>query len=249
MKMETDNIGFLVGSGNTVLTGITVSLDITGDVISEALDSGSGLIVSHHPLFKSLTSVTDSDLTGQKIIRMVSGGISAICMHTNLDAARGGVNDALAAAAGITGDDGNAEFLFEEGNLSSGETFSYGRFGCLKNPCTMPEYLETLKHALKTNGLRYIDAGCDVHKIAVVGGSGGSEFQKALKKGCDTFITADIKYSLFLEAKELGVNLIDGGHFCTENLVTDVLVDKLHKEFPEIKVAASERHKQTVMFY
>jgi len=251
MKMDTDNVGFLVGFGKSPASKILVSLDITNDVISEALDNGADLIVSHHPLFFSLKSVTDADPIGEKVARLLKGGVSAICMHTNLDAARGGVNDALAAAVGIAnGDEGiNAELLAEGGRLPTGEAFSYGRFGYLKNPCSMPEYLEMLKKALRTNGLRYYDAGCEVHKVAVVGGSGGDMFDQAVKNGCDTFVTADIKYHVFLQAKELGVNLIDGDHFCTENVVTGVLADKLRKAFPDANVAISKRHEQTVRFF
>ena len=248
LKMEDDNVGFLVGCAGADASKILVSLDITNDVITEALDMGAGLIVSHHPLFFSLKSVTDADVAGKKVARLLAGGVSAICMHTNLDAARGGVNDALAAAAGIA-DDEEAGFLAEHGRLETGEAFSYGRVGYLKNPLGMIDYLEKLKKALDADGLRYYDAGREVNKVAVVGGSGGDEFKHAVKQGCDTFVTADIKYHLFLEAKESGVNLIDGGHFCTENLVTDVLAGKLQAAFPGAEVRISEKHGQTVKFF
>jgi dinuclear metal center YbgI/SA1388 family protein len=266
MKMDFDNVGFLVGRANADASKILISLDITSGVITEALDIGAGLIVSHHPLFFSLKSVTDADITGGKVVRLLSGGISAICMHTNLDAALGGVNDALAAAAGIAscasaaGIDyctpaagitaaGEAELLAEDGCLPDGTVFSYGRAGRLKTPCPLSEYLDTLKKALGTSGLRYYDAGRDVYKVAVVGGSGGGELHHAVSCGCDTFVTADIKYDVFLDAKELGINLIDGDHFCTENLITRVLADKLRTAFPEASVVVSKCHGQTVRFF
>jgi len=295
-KMDFDNVGFLVGCAEAEVSHILISLDITSDVITEALDTGAQLIVSHHPLFFSLKTVTDQDIIGRKIVRMLSGGLSAICMHTNLDAARGGVNDALAAAAGITHEPdeafevgiqedqiiigqaelftvneadplainqayplasgqanqftfGQAELLNEDGFLPYGEPFSYGRVGYLKSPCSLPEYLASLKKALGTNGLRYHNAGRDVYKVAVEGGSGGDAFSHAIEKGCDTFITADIKYDVFLEAKELGINLIDGDHYCTENLVTGVLAEKLRGAFPSVNVSISAKHKQTTQFY
>ena len=249
-KMEFDNVGFLVGFGKSPAHKILVSLDITNDVISEALDIGANLIVSHHPLFFSLKSVSDTDPVGEKIVRLLSGGVSAICMHTNLDAARGGVNDALAAAVGLVGADGSisAELLSEDGCLPTGEAFSYGRYGYLRSPCNMPEYLTMLKKALNTNGLRYYDAGRDVYKVAVVGGSGGDMFDHVVRNGCDTFVSADIKYHVFLQAKELGINLIDGDHFCTENVVTGVLVSKLRAAFPVAQVMVSDRLTQTVKF-
>ena len=249
MKMDFDNVGFLVGRSDSGISKILISLDITQDVISEAIDVGAELIVSHHPLFFSLKSVTDADITGAKVVRLLSGGIAAICMHTNLDAARGGTNDALAAAAGIACQTGPADLLSEDGHLPDGAAFSYGRVGYLKRPRPLGEYLEVLKKALKTEGLRYYDAGREVFKVAVVGGSGGGELHHAIKCGCDTFVTADVKYDVFLEAKELGINLIDGDHFCTENLVTGVLAEKLGAAFPEIAVLNTIRHGQTARFY
>jgi len=249
--MESDNVGFLVGRKDADASKILISLDITNDVISEAIELGAGLIVSHHPIiFFPLKSVTDGDTTGGKIVRMLSGGMSAICMHTNLDAARGGVNDALATAAGIAGSGGaEAGLLSEEGRLPTGEAYSYGRVGHLKCPVSLPEYMAMLKAALKTEGLRYYDAGREVQNVAVVGGSGGEELEKAVKAGCDTFVTADIKYHVFLEAKELGVNLIDGDHFCTENLAMAAIAERLREAFPESEVTESKRHNQVTRFF
>ena len=249
MAAETDNVGFLVGSGGADVSAILVSLDITDEVITEALDIGAELIVAHHPLFFSLESVTDTNITGKKVVRMLAGGVSAICMHTNLDAAHGGVNDALAVTVGIADKNRDAEPLSENKRLTTGEVVSLGRVGYLKNPCSMREYLDTLKKALNTNGLRYYDSGRDVHRIAISAGSGGAEWDNAIKSGCDTFITADIKYHMFLAAKELGINIIDGGHFCTENLVVDVLAEKLGAAFPAAQIIVSMVHKQTVDFY
>ena len=240
LKMEFDNVGFLVGRSGSEISKIMVSLDITNDVISEAICEGAGLIVSHHPLFFLLKNVTDSDMTGTRIIRLLENGVAAVCMHTNLDAARGGVNDALAKAAGIA----------DQAELFPAEALpAYGRSGYLKNPCGLAEYLGRLKESLNTNGLRYHDAGRDVCKVAVVGGSGGSELVNAHAAECDTFVTADIKYDVFLEAKELGINLIDADHFCTENVVTGVLAEKLRAAFPEIGVIVSKKHGQTARFF
>ena len=249
MALETDNVGFLVGSGGADVSKILVTLDITGDVISEALDIGAELIIAHHPMFFSLKCVTDEDIIGKRVIRLLAGGISAICMHTNLDAARGGVNDALAVTVGIADIDRDAEPLSNENRLETGEVVSLGRVGYLKKACTMPEYLSFLKKALNVNGLRYHDAGRAVHKVAISSGAGGGEWDNAVKSGCDTFITADIKYHMFLDAKELGLNIIDGGHFSTENLVSKVLAEKLSAEFPSVEVTVSKALDQTVDFF
>ena len=243
LKAGKDNVGFLLGRGGSDVSKIIVSLDITNDVISEAIDERAGLIVSHHPLFFALNAITDSDSTGAKLLLLAENGIAAVCMHTNLDAAAGGVNDVLARTVGIE----NPQALAEDGKAAE-DGFSCGRYGYLKSPAAICEYLILLKSVLNARGLRYHDAGRNVYKVAVVGGSGGGEFKNALEKECDTFISADIKYHLFLEAKELGVNLIDGDHFCTENVIIEPIAGKLRKAFPEINVMVSKTHEQTVRF-
>lgn len=244
LKMDFDNVGLLVGLSENTVDRIIVALDITDEVIDEAISDKAQLIVSHHPMFFSLKSITDTDRTGQKIAALISHGISAICMHTNLDAATGGVNDALAAAAGLT----QTALLSEEVFDAGGTPYSYGRVGILKKPMKLGDYLKFIKERLGSNGLRYHDAGRAVFKIATVGGSGGGDLKHALAHGCDTFLTSDIKYDVFLEAKELGLNIIDGDHFCTENVVTPVLERKLKTLFPEVQTTRSKFHRQTAQF-
>lgn len=242
-KMDFDNVGLLAGFAEHEVKRVLVSLDITDDVVSEAINEKAELIVSHHPMFFSLSGVTDEDRTGRKVIRLISNGMSAICMHTNLDAAEGGVNDALAEAAGLTG----VQLLIEEGRDGAGP-YSYGRIGRLAAPMTFNEYLPQLKKSLHSNGLRYHDASRPVSLIATVGGSGGSYLKHALALGCDTLVTSDIKYDIFLEAKELSINIVDADHFCTENVVTPVLRKLLSDAFPDIAVCVSKSHGQTVKF-
>lgn len=244
-KMDFDNVGFLVGSGDTEVTRVITALDITDDVIQEAIEFKAQLIISHHPLFFSVKSVSDQDATGRKIVKLISNGLSAICMHTNLDAADGGVNDALAVSVGLN----DMEILVSEGKDSEGIEYCCGRVGVLRKETDLASYLETVKTALKTNGLRYYDSGKPVNMVAVVGGSGGSYLEEAYKRGCDTMITADVKYDVFLRAKELGINLIDGDHFCTENVIVPVIARLMEFSFPEIETKISEVHGQTVKFF
>lgn len=244
MKMDFDNVGLLAGFTTDEVSKIIVSLDITEDVIDEAYDAGAQLIVSHHPVIFSLKTVSDLDPAGKKAALILRRGINAICMHTNLDAAPGGVNDQLAKIAGII----EPKLLCDEFRTESGEPYCIGRIGELENEMSMIEYLKYLKTALKTNGLRYYDSGRPVKKVAVVGGSGMMQLDYVLKTGADTFLTADIKYDAFLDAKDGGYNLIDGDHFCTENVVIPYIAERLEKGFPEIEVVISKVHSQTAKF-
>ena len=244
-QMDFDNSGFLVGDRSARVTRVLVTLDITDAVITEAENLGAELIVSHHPLiFHKLSGVCADDPTGKKIMRLIRVGISAVCMHTNLDIAEGGVNDALMAAL-----DAETETYLETADSGvSGEPIGCGRIGALQDAMQLPAFLRFLTERLHVSGLRYVSGGKPVHRIAVCGGSGGSMLELAYAAGCDTLVTADVKYDRFLTARELGINLIDADHFCTENVVVPELAARLQQQFPELSIQISALN-QTVQFY
>lgn len=249
MKMDFDNVGFLVGSGSAEVSRVLTALDATDDVIDEAASIGAQLILTHHPAVFSFEQmgkrVNDGTVAGERILRLLKNGISAICLHTNLDSVPGGVNHALAEKLGVK----DTEWL--EGPYYTADSREYG-IGLVGNICektSMPDFLAFVKTALNANGLRYHDAGRPVGRVAVGGGSCGELLEAAAAKGCDTFVTADIKYDRFLAARELGINLIDADHFCTENVVIPVLADMLRQGFPELDVQISKTHKQTAHFF
>ncbi len=238
MKMDFDNVGHLAGRSGAEVSTVLVALDITDEVIREAAGLGVELIVSHHPLiFGSIKSATDSDLTGRKVVELLSRGIAAICMHTNLDAARDGVNDALAAALG-------AKVC---GLLNESEGIS--RWAELEAELPFSEFLRRTKAALGANGLRYSGPGRPVRRIGLCGGAGAGDMFAAFERGCDTYVTADVKHHEFIAANELGINLIDGGHFPTENVVIPVLAGWLREDFPSLSVFVSSSCRQPEVFY
>ena len=244
-RMDFDNVGLLVGDPSAQVTRVVTALDITDDVISEACDWGAEIIISHHPLiFHALKQVSQEDLVGRKILAMARSGIAAICMHTNLDVAQGGVNDALMETLGgqVTG------LLEPTGFDEDGTPLGCGRIGTLSTPMELADFLKLVTSRLLVSGLKYCGES-PVQKIAVCGGSGGSLLELAFEAGCDTLVTADVKYDRFLAAKELGVNLIDADHFCTENVVVPVITEKLRTRFPEVEFRISERLRQTSQFY
>ena len=114
---------------------------------------------------------------------------------------------------------------------------------------TLENFLATVKEQLDCDGLRYVDGGKPVRKVAVGGGSCASGILEVKAAGCDTFVTADIKYNQFWDAQDLGINLIDAGHFHTENPVVAVLADKIAAAFPEIQVKISKTHTDCMKYY
>ena len=105
-----------------------------------------------------------------------------------------------------------------------------------------------MKARLGSASVRFVDSGCPVNKVAVGGGSCGSMLAEVAAAGCDTFVTADVKYDGFLDAKALGINLIDAGHYPTENVVCPVLRSWLQEAFPEVDVMISKCHKEVFSY-
>ena len=245
MKESWDNVGLLCGSKSTPVTRILVALDPFEGVCKEAADWGAELIVTHHPLiFQPPKSITDDTSVGRSIMALCAAGISAINAHTNLDCTPGGVNDVLAAKLGLE----NVQVISPAGTNEDG--IPYGLLRCGEVAAQpMGTFLAHVKSVLGCNGLRYVDSGKPVRKIAVGGGSCAGAMLDALKAGCDTFVTADVRYNQFWDANDLGLNLIDAGHFQTENPIVSVLAEKIAAAFPDVTVKISETHRDCMKFY
>ena len=238
--MDWDNVGHLVGDPEQEVERILVALDITERVVQEAIDLGAQLIVSHHPVMnvrwheREMQTLRSDTRLGGLLTTLVKNDISAICMHTNLDAADGGVNDCLAHALGLSG----LSMLNEE---------KIGRIGTLSCEIPLEEFLPAVVKSLGCNGLRYTDCGRPVHRVAVGGGACGEYIAQAIALGCDTFVTSDLRYHDFLDTKEL--NLIDAGHFPTEQVIVPELCRRLQAAFSAVSVSTSISHQSEVIQY
>lgn len=245
MKMDWDNVGLLCGRRNAEVTKLLVALDPFEHVCKEAADWGAELIVTHHPIiFQAMKAVTDDTSIGRSILQLCRYCIAAINAHTNLDQAPGGVNDVLARTLGLQ----DIQVINACGVDEDGQEWGLLRSGEVDEQ-SLDAFLSHVKATLGCQGLRYVDGGKPVRKVAVGGGSCASGMLDALAAGCDTFVTADIKYNQFWDARDLGLNLIDAGHFQTENPVVYVLAEKLKAAFPEIEVKISESHRDCMKFY
>lgn len=244
MKYDWDNVGLLCGRSSQEVRRILVALDPFEDVCREAAETGADLIVTHHPLiFQPPKSVTDGDSVGRCILFLAAHGISAVNAHTNLDCAPGGVNDVLARTLGLE----QVEVLNPAGTDAQGRPYGLLRAGTVAET-PLAAFLDHVKARLGAPGLRYVDAGKPVRRVAVGGGACAGEIRAVYDAGCDTFVTADVKYNQFWDARDLGLNLIDAGHFYTENPVCAVLAGTLRAAFPEIPVEISKNHKDCMKF-
>lgn len=237
LKMDWDNCGLLCGRPGREVRRILVALDPFDTVIDEAIRVKADLLVTHHPLIfrNGLMAVNEDTEAGRCVLKLVENGIAAINAHTNLDIAPGGINDVLAQTLGLAG----IETIGEERLLRRGTVSAQ----------PLSQFLAHVKQALGCDGLRYVEVGRPVSTVAVGGGACADEMEEALAAGCDTFVTADVKYNQFRTAYQLGLNLIDAGHFHTENPAMPVLRDKLQAAFPEVEVIFADFHRDCMNFF
>ena len=244
MKESWDNVGLNCGRRDKEVKTILVALDPFSGVCREAADIGADLLVTHHALLWNPGFITDETQQGKNALFLIENGIPCINAHTNLDLAPGGVNDTLAKVLGLA----DVKVVNPVGTDADGREYGLLRQGVVETQ-PLERFLQTVKDTLGCEGLRYADSGNDVHKVCVGGGACGSELMDAYKAGCDTFVTADVKYNQFWDARDLGMTIIDAGHFFTENPVVQVLAEKIQGAFPEIKVIVSKTHTDCMKFF
>lgn len=243
-----DNSGLLVGDPHAPVHRVLLALDITDRVIQEAAEVEAQLIVSHHPVvFTPVKRVTlaEDDLVGRKLWHLARQNTAAICCHTNLDGVEGGVNTVLAQRLGLL----EIGQLAQEGTDAQGRPYGIGRVGLLPREMELEAFLVLVQQRLGSHSIRYADGGRPIRRVAVGGGSCGSMLQDARRAGCDAFVTADLKYNHFLDGAELGITLVDAGHFPTENPVLQVLEGWLHEGFPHLEVLISKTHHEVLQGY
>ena len=240
LAADWDNVGHLLGSPGDTVSRVLTALDITEEVADEAMALGCQLIVSHHPVMNCkwlpVQTVREDRPQGHLLLKLLRNNISAICMHTNLDAAQRGVNDLLAKALHLA----DPVPLHESG---------IGRHGFLPEPMALPEFVRFVSQTLGCNGVRYAGAGRPVFHVAVGGGACGDFENDAIAAGCDTFVTSDLSYHQFLDAAGKGITLIDAGHFPTEDLICGEIVSYLSARFPPLAVTKSASHREVIQYY
>ncbi len=214
---EWDNCGLLLGSLNDECNKAFVCLDVTDEVITQAIENKAQLIISHHPvIFDPLKTI---DYNG-KIAKLIRNNIAVISAHTNLDIAENGVNDTLCKILNLTQPAKSSDFFLR---ICECERF--------ENAILLAKFV---KEKLNSNELTYIDANKPINRIAVCSGSGSSLVNEVINEKVDAFITGELKHNTMLELFEMGISVIMAGHFSTEVVITKPLTDRLNQMLPEI---------------
>lgn len=227
-----DNSGLLIGDGDANVKAVCLCLDITNEVIEEAVKRKANLIISHHPvIFDAIKSVA----SGTPVHNLIKNKINAICMHTNADSAENGICDIMGDLLG-----------FERSKTivtPQADGKGYGRVYDLPIATTGEALAESCKKVFDCKVVRYTDSDKPIKRVAVMSGAGGSDIPNALALCCDAIITGDVKYHAFVDAKNGGYCVVDAGHFYTENILCNYLSGILCRKFHRTEIFVAENSK------
>ena len=241
LAYDWDNVGLLSGDMEQEVDTVMLTLDLEMSVVEEAKKCGAQMILAHHPImFDPVKRITEQTPDGRLLRALIKNDISFYAAHTNLDIAKGGLNDLLASKVGLT----DVRIL----ELTNNEGAGIGRIGNLEKPVTLTELASKLKKALNLDFLRY--SGDDdgiVSKVAVNTGGGTSLIDAAKKEGADVFITGDYTYSQVRAAVEDGMKIIDAGHYDTEIIVCELFSDYLSDKFGDALTIHESRTNVNVL--
>jgi len=219
-----DNSGLIIGDMDRPVKKITVCLDITAEV---AGNTDADLIIAHHPIiYRPIKKISEHDA----VYRLIKNGAAAIGFHTNHDIADGGVTDLMLSRLGLP-----------ESKITIGDGF--GRITEIESAVTAEELAGMCKNAFNCAVVKYVGGGKPIKKIGLCSGGGSFLTDAAYGAGCDAYICGDIRWDRFVFAANMGMTLIDAGHFHTEDIFCGELVKKLLEKFPEILTEKSKYSK------
>lgn len=207
LKESWDNTGLAIGDPAALIEKVLIGLDVTKDLIAEAQTMGADLILTHHPLlFRRPGSITSIDPQGQKLLALIKGDLNVYSAHTNLDKAKGGLNDLIMERLGFL------DFKSLEAGLDEG----IGRIAEIEATSLM-DLVSLVSTKLAVKDIRYCGRpGQTIRRVAVINGGGADFIGLAKSAGADCIITGDTKYHEVLDAVEADLSIIDPGHFATE---------------------------------
>lgn len=243
LKEDFDNVGLMVGDRSKEVKKVLLALDCTLNVIEEAKRENADLIITHHPLiFRRPSNITTDTLQGKKIIELIKNDISLYSSHTNLDSVENGLNSTIVSLLGFE------ECAILEANKKE-QSAGIGRLVSLNESISLEQLVNKVKKALSINHLRVVNGNDKITKIAIINGSGQDFIGKAVSLGADCIITGDTTYHFASDYKELGISILDVGHFASEQLVFFNVMKKLEEKFRDIEFITSKVEEDPFNFY
>lgn len=209
---DWDNVGLLAGSRETKVERVLCALDLTMDVLEEAVAKNAQMIVTHHPiLFRGRKNLCEDDAEGRLLNRLVRSGVALVAMHTNFDNAHPGVNDALAQRLGLS------DVECGENGMCAGNV----------QKTTLAALKMQVERALGGCVRAYGDGKTPICRVAVLGGAGEDFALDALKMGADAYVTGEMGYHKGLAAVDAGLCVLEAGHAATEKPAISMLAEGL----------------------
>ena len=223
LRCEWDNDGVMCTDDySKEINNVLVALDVTEATVDYAIKHGFDLIVSHHPLvFFSQKSLVPASYTQRKLIKLIKAGVTVFSFHTRLDAVDGGVNDVLCKLLNLK-------------NVSKDNLEPIGRVGELTENMELGQFAKNIKSVLNTPFVLY-NGNKSVKKVYVVGGDGKDLISRAISMGADTLFTGRASYNTIIDAADMGLNIVEAGHFFTENPICQKICEDISSINPAIK--------------
>ena len=248
LQEDYDNSGFLVGDDQRELEKVLISLDVTEEVVEEAINEGAQLIVSHHPIiFSGLKQLTGKDYVQRTVIKALKNDIALYAIHTNLDnVSKDGVNSKIASKLALS----NTFVLEENPNKHhGGQQIGAGMIGEMENPMDEKAFLDYLKERMELKVLKHTPlTGNKIKKVALCGGSGSFLLKSAIDNGADVFISADFKYHQYFDA-DGKILIADIGHYESEKYTSQLLLELLNGNFTNFAALISKIDTNPVNYY
>ena len=221
---EWDNSGMQVGDTGRDIQSVLLTTDITEAVVTEAVERGCQLIISHHPLlFHGLKQVCGQTPQARVVEMAIKHNIAIYSAHTSLDSVVGGINTRLADKLGIT----DYRILIPNTQNTPMNPTGIGVIGRLPAPMSYADFIAHVHDTLDCTYVRYTRPHDEtIQTVALCGGSGAEFIESAIEQGADVYLTADCKYHEFQDA-EGRIGLIDIDHWCSEHHAREIFRDIL----------------------
>lgn len=234
LQANYDNTGLICGDNNNEVKSVLLCIDVTEEVITEAIHNGHNLIISHHPLiFSGIKKFTPDNYINRCIIQAVKHDLNIYAAHTNVDSVEQGVSGRMADKLHLT----DRKILCPE--TTRPET-GFGIIGNLDQSLDSLQFLKLVKTAFQCKALRHSPlVKKEIKKVALCGGSGASLIPDAIRQQADIYITGDIKYHDFFAA-EHHLIIADIGHYESEQYTKDIFYELLTKKISKFAVQFSK---------
>lgn len=244
LQADYDNAGVQIGLTGAEVSGALLCLDVTEDVVDEAVAKGCNLIVAHHPLiFRRLRRITGDDYVQRTVMKAIKSEVAVVAMHTNLDSAAGGVNFKMAEKMGLC-DVALIGDMRQAGGVEGGEAV----IGSLPADMRAADFIAMLKTAFRADCVsanRLLRR--HIRRVALCGGAGDFMLGEAIRCGADAFVTGEMHYhQYFGHEQEIQIAVI--GHYQSEQYTPELLREIIGKECPGVRCEITETNTNPIFY-